>query len=86
MSGALEMGFISETFCSANVFVRLAHHRLGHHFLPPIATFPVTEAQRGTRLIFATHRLTAQTDWGKAMFVDETSVWLCNDHRWLWRK
>jgi hypothetical protein len=38
------------------------------------------------RLISATHHLTAQTDWGKAMFMDETSVWFCNDHRWLWRK
>jgi hypothetical protein len=37
-------------------------------------------------LIFATHHLTAQIDWGKAMFVGETSVWLCNEHRWLWPK
>jgi hypothetical protein len=37
-------------------------------------------------LAFAKHHLVAQTDWGKIMFVDETSVWLCSDHRWLWRK
>jgi hypothetical protein len=30
--------------------------------------------------------LTAQTDWGKAIFVDETRVWLWDDHRRLWRK
>jgi hypothetical protein len=46
----------------------------------------LTEAQREARLIFATHHLTAQTDWGKAMFVDEISVWLCNHHRRLWGK
>jgi hypothetical protein len=37
-------------------------------------------------LIFATHHLTAQTNWGKTMFVDATSLWPCSDHRWLRRK
>jgi hypothetical protein len=60
--------------------MRLAHHRLGYHFLLPMATFLSVEAQREARLIFATHHLTAQTYWGNAMFVDETIVWLCNDH------
>jgi hypothetical protein len=39
------------------------------------------EAQHEARLIFATRHLTAQTDWGKAMVMDEITVWLCNDHR-----
>jgi hypothetical protein len=29
-----------------------------------------------------THYLVAQTDWGKAMFVDEANSWLCNNHQW----
>jgi hypothetical protein len=51
-------------------FVPLPRHRLGYHFLPPIATFPLTETHPEADLIVDTHHLTAQTDWGKPMSED----------------
>jgi transposase len=61
--------------------VRTAGHALGYRFLPPITTFPLTEMQQSSRLRFARHHLEAQTDWSKALFVNETRVWRSSDHR-----
>jgi hypothetical protein len=55
-------------------------------FLPPIESFPLTEIQKENRLEFAKQHLSGATDWNKAMFVDESSFYLDQNSRWLWRK
>jgi transposase len=66
--------------------VRRIRHTFGFSFLPPIHTFVLTPEQRQNRLAFAGYHLNAGTRWDRAIFVDETSCWVNNDHRWLWRR
>jgi DNA-binding GntR family transcriptional regulator len=66
-------------------FVRRARSEMKYHFLPPIDTFVLTDLQIQNRLAFAHLHLQTHTDWSTKLFVDESSFWLNNDHRWVWR-
>ena len=66
--------------------VHNARHILKYQYLPPIDPFPITEQQRQVRLQFSQHHLSVNTDWNNVIFVDESSFYLDNSHRWCWRK
>jgi hypothetical protein len=45
-------------------------------YLPPMKTFLLTDIQKLNRLNFAKHHLEQQTDWSRAIFVDESAALL----------
>ena len=61
-------------------------HQQGFRYLPKIQTFYVSENQRQKRVEFCTHHLQNNTDWTSVLFSDESSFYLDNDHRWVWRR
>ena len=66
--------------------VNSIRHDLNYKYLPPINTCEITKKQRVDRLAFANYHIQANTDWSNAIFVDESSFYLDNNYRWLWRK
>ena len=66
--------------------VHSIRHNLGFNYLPPYQTFPISELQRSNRFQFSQFHINAQTDWTKVLFVDESSFYLDNSHRWCWRR
>ena len=64
--------------------VHSIRHNLGFNYLPPYQTFPISELQRSNRFQFSQFHINAQTDWTKVLFVDESSFYLDNSHRWCW--
>lgn len=74
----------AETY--SHEWVRRQRHEMNFRFLPPTGTFPLTEKQKEDRLAFARHHVEQNTDWSSCIFVDETCMWVNNNHRWLWRQ
>ncbi|KAK8866206.1 hypothetical protein M9Y10_009165 [Tritrichomonas musculus] len=70
----------------SNETVHRIKHNLGFYYLPPYQTFLISEALRLNRLQFCQQNINTKTDWTKVIFVDESSFYLDNSHRWCWRR
>jgi hypothetical protein len=55
-------------------------------YLPPRETFFLTDTQKMNRMMFAKYHIENQTDWSRAIFVDESSFYKDGNKHWLWRK
>ena len=66
--------------------IHTIRHSLGFNYLPPITAFPISEKQRLDRFSFCQKHINQQTSWKNVLFVDESSFYLDNSHRWVWRR